>query len=45
MEKLTSTQEALKLNFNRANYLAKLWLGVCGDDIVVMVGLHEMSQG
>ena len=45
MEKLTSTQDALKLNFNRANYQAKLWLGACQHAIVVKVGLPEMSQG
>ena len=45
MEKLTSTQDALKLNFNRANYQAKVWLGACQHDIFVKVGLPEVSQG
>ena len=44
MEKLTTTQDALKAHFNRANYHAKLWLIACQHDIVVKVWLPEMPQ-
>ena len=46
MEKLTSTEDALKFNFNRPNYQAKLRRGACQHDIVVKVPeMPEMSQG
>ena len=43
MEKLT--HDALKLNFNRPNYQAKLGIGLCQHDIAVNSGLPEISPG